>query len=209
MKRVFLISSGRGPVECRRAVRAVAAGFIAAVEETGLDVDYIPGFDPDGEGPVSATILVVDAEGQLDALLSGWRGIIQWVAKSDRRGQASRKNWFVSLREEVAPAASTLSVRESDVAFSAITAGGPGGQHQNKTASAIRAEHRPSGVTVVVRSEPSQHRNKAIALQRIAAILDMRERAVLSRSERASWAGRIAVERGAPVRVITETDGKR
>lgn len=209
MKRFFLISSGRGPLECRRAVRAVAAAFIEAIESIGLEADYLPGSDPDGEGPVSAIVLVFDEKHRLDAILSGWTGTIQWISKSERRAKASRKNWFVSLGEEPFFGGDTVGViRESDVIFSAIAAGGPGGQHQNKTASAVRAEHRPSGITVIVRTERSQHRNKAIALERIAGILEARRRQEIALSEKTSWSSRIDVQRGSPVRTIRQAEGR-
>jgi len=44
---------------------------------------------------------------------------------------------------------------------------GPGGQHINKTESAVRLRHLPSGVVVTSRQERSQHRNKALCLQRL------------------------------------------
>jgi protein subunit release factor A len=55
-------------------------------------------------------------------------------------------------------------------------AGGPGGQHQNMTESGVRLVHLPTGVRVVAREERSQHRNREIALGRLRARLEARNR---------------------------------
>jgi len=55
-------------------------------------------------------------------------------------------------------------------------AGGPGGQHQNKTESGVRLTHLPTGTVVTSREERSQHRNKALALKRLRAELERRNR---------------------------------
>ena len=55
-------------------------------------------------------------------------------------------------------------------------AGGKGGQHQNRTESGVRLVHLPTGLTVVVREERSQHRNKALALARLRERLEERNR---------------------------------
>lgn len=51
-------------------------------------------------------------------------------------------------------------------------AGGPGGQHQNKTESGVRLTHLPTGITVTARDERSQHRNRRIALERLREALE-------------------------------------
>jgi protein subunit release factor A len=51
-------------------------------------------------------------------------------------------------------------------------AGGPGGQHQNVTESGVRLVHLPTGVRVVARDERSQHRNRALALERLREKLE-------------------------------------
>jgi protein subunit release factor A len=55
-------------------------------------------------------------------------------------------------------------------------AGGKGGQHQNKTESGVRLTHLPTGFTVSSRKERSQHRNKALALERLRKKLEERNR---------------------------------
>jgi len=58
-------------------------------------------------------------------------------------------------------------VIEADVEIDTFRASGPGGQHVNKTNSAIRLTHGPSGVVVIAQDSPSQFRNKEIAFTRL------------------------------------------
>lgn len=57
-----------------------------------------------------------------------------------------------------------------------FSAGGPGGQHQNRTESGVRLVHVPTGVRVVARDERSQHRNRTLALRRLRERLERRNR---------------------------------
>ncbi len=55
-------------------------------------------------------------------------------------------------------------------------AGGPGGQHQNRTESGVRLTHLPTGISVIARDSRSQHRNRKTALERLRAALEERAR---------------------------------
>lgn len=58
-------------------------------------------------------------------------------------------------------------VLEREVLVDVFRASGPGGQHVNRTESALRLTHPPSGVVVVAQDSPSQHRNREIAFERL------------------------------------------
>ena len=133
----LLLTSGRGPAECRIAL-AKALGVLAHEAETaGLDLDVATGSDPDGYGPASA-IALVEGPGA-EAFAASWIGSILWVARSPLRPHHKRKNWFIGVFELAALAIGPAKLNPADVRFEAFRAGGPGGQHQNKTESAVRA----------------------------------------------------------------------
>ena len=64
----------------------------------------------------------------------------------------------------------------SECRIETFRAGGPGGQHQNKTESAVRLTHLPTGTTVTARDSRSQYRNRQIAISRLRAALEERAR---------------------------------
>lgn len=64
----------------------------------------------------------------------------------------------------------------SECRIETFRAGGPGGQHQNKTESAVRLTHLPTGISVSSRDSRSQHRNRQIALERLRAALEELDR---------------------------------
>ncbi|AGY60718.1 peptide chain release factor family protein [Gloeobacter kilaueensis] len=60
---------------------------------------------------------------------------------------------------------------ERDCALEFVVAGGPGGQHRNKTESGVRLTHKPSGTVVLATERRSQHQNREVAFERMAAKL--------------------------------------
>jgi len=68
-----------------------------------------------------------------------------------------------------------------EIRFETFTPGGPGGQHANRTSSAVRAVHVPTGISAVSRDHRSQFRNRELALQRLIAKLKARRRSARPR----------------------------
>jgi peptide chain release factor len=201
----LLVTAGRGPAECRIAVVNTLAAMAREAETSGLDLDVAAGPDLDGHGPASA-IAVVSGDGAA-LFAERWSGSIQWTAESPLRPRHKRKNWFigvVALPDLPPPAgegregAASLDLRE--VRFEAFRAGGPGGQHQNKTESAVRAVHVPSGLAAVARDGRSQHRNKMVAVDRLAMLLRTLQEVAATADRQAVHLNHDRLERGNPVR---------
>lgn len=194
----LLLTSGRGPAECRIALAKAVDALVAEALERGLDVDVAVGAGGDRHGPGSAIVLV-DGDGA-EPFASSWVGSVLWVAQSPVRPHHKRKNWFVGVSRLQSGPGSRQPLVVGDVRFEAFRAGGAGGQHQNKTESAVRAVHVPSGLAVVVRDQRSQHRNKARALERLDALLEMRDALDRTQDRQTVQTRHDSLERGRPVR---------
>ncbi|MFL5627354.1 MAG: peptide chain release factor family protein, partial [Ktedonobacteraceae bacterium] len=79
--------------------------------------------------------------------------------------------------------------RDCDLEF--FIASGPGGQHRNKVESGVRLVHRPSGITVTATERRSQHANRDVAFQRMAARLDETQRVATPRRPTRPTAARL------------------
>jgi len=169
----LFLTSGNGPVECRAALSELIEILKIEAWNSGLRSEIALGPQPDAHGPKSA-IVTLSGDGA-QAFARHYHGTVQFIFKSRIRPGHKRQNWFVGVRpiDLSALEPETENIRVEDLRFETLRAGGPGGQHQNTTDSAVRATHVPTGITVVCRDERSQHRNKALAIRRIAGMLDL------------------------------------
>lgn len=190
------ISSGLGPVEVRVFVARLADAIEAIARERGVLVTHrvIHG----GAAEPSSVDLAIDhGSGALMDLV----GTHALVAKSDRRSKRDRKRWYVAVSMAETPRVVPIPIDPHDVTIDACRASGAGGQHVQKTASAVRATHRPTGIAIRVEDERSQHRNRSVALARLAEALGERGRRALADEVSTRRAVCLQVERGRPVRV--------
>lgn len=193
---LLCVTAGRGPAECRLAVAEVVTALAIEAERAGLSVATEA--NPDGDKP--SVMVALDGEAAT-GFLRGWEGTVRVVARSTLRPGHRRRNWFVAVHRIVEPAG-LPELDPADLVYETMRAGGPGGQHQNRTESAVRVTHRPSGASAVAREDRSQHRNRQLALARLKAVLagvHARER---ERQAFRDWLARITVERGNPVRTL-------
>jgi peptide chain release factor 1 len=108
---------------------------------------------------------------------------VQRVPETEAQGRIHTSLATVAVLAE--PEEVEIEIRPEDLEVQTMTAGGPGGQHQNKTASAVRMTHIPTGTVVVCRDDRSQHRNRAKALRLLKSRLydHSREKAMAERAQ--------------------------
>lgn len=162
-------------------------------------LDYIPG---DEAGIKSVTLQITGdyAYGQLKKE----RGIHRLIRISPFDASGRRHTSFASV--DVYPQISddiNIEVNEDDLRVDVFKASGPGGQHVNKTSSAIRITHNPSGIVVQCQSERSQRRNRDSALKILKAKLYDIEIQKIEDERQEKYAAKDAIAWGSQIRTYT------
>ena len=152
-------------------------------EKRGFNVKLIDWLDGDEAGLKSATIMIegLNAYGYLKSE----HGVHRLVRVSPFDSSGRRHTSFASV--EVMPEFDdddTITIREEDMEITAHRSSGAGGQHINKTDSAIRIVHKPTGIVVGCQTERSQLQNKETAIKMLKAkLLEIKLREKLDRIE--------------------------
>lgn len=193
------ITSGQGPVECCWVVYQVVQRILKECAKEELRVDILEVIPAEADHTYKSALLAVDGDGVV-ALQDRWKGTIRWIGASPYRPHHKRKNWYVGVSCLAPP--DPLALSDKDIRIETMRASGPGGQHVNKTATAVRATHLPTKLSTVAREERSQHQNRKLALARLAQVLEEEKQKRGQETQEKLWDLHQSLERGNPVRVF-------
>jgi peptide chain release factor 2 len=168
------IHPGAGGTESQDWAEMLLRMYTRWSERRGYKVDLVDYQSGDGAGIKSATMQVKGKNAY------GWlkteSGVHRLVRISPFDSAARRQTSFASI--DVYPVIDDriqIDIDESQVRVDTMRSGGAGGQHVNKTESAVRLTHLPTGIAVVSEGDRSQHKNRATAWNMLRAKLYERE----------------------------------